>query len=86
MKTKIEKSEKTIGFIGEKFSPHINEEQKKWFYYKTAAKAFGQRIRGLGRQYSPWRSYEEPLQTSCLGNHWFYNAFLGNIGQKLLVL
>ena len=37
--------------------------------YKTAAKTFQQRIRGLGLQYSPWRHYEEPLQPSCLGKN-----------------
>ena len=52
MKTKIEKSEKTICFSREKFSAHINEEQKKWFYYKTAAKTFQQRIRAVKLQYS----------------------------------
>ena len=52
MKTKNEKSEKTIGFIGEKFSAHINEDQKKWFYYKTAAKTFDLRIRAVSFTYS----------------------------------
>ena len=28
------------------------------------------RIRGLGFPYSFWRSYEEPLQTSCLGKNY----------------
>ena len=27
------------------------------------------RIRGPGLQYSPWKSYEEPLQPSCLGKN-----------------
>ena len=52
MKTKIEKSEKTICFSREKFSAHINEEQKKWFYYKPAAKTFGPRIRAVKFTYS----------------------------------
>ena len=52
MNTKIEKSEKNICFSREKLSAHINEEQKKWFYYKTAAKTFGQRIRAVYLQYS----------------------------------
>ena len=32
-----------------------------------------------------WISYEEPLQTSCLGNHWFYVVFAKNV-EKALVL
>ena len=52
MKTKIEKSEKTICFSREKFSAHINEEQKKWFYYKTAAKTIQLRIRAVTCTYS----------------------------------
>ena len=69
MKTKIEKSEKTICFSREKNSESQNEEQKHWFYYKTQAKTIQPRIRGSGLQYSPWRNYEEPLQPSCLGNY-----------------
>ena len=60
MKTKIEKSEKTIGFIGEKFSAYIIEEQKKWFYYKTAAKTFQQRIRAVSFTYSVRWFYSVP--------------------------
>ena len=52
MKTKIQKSEKTICFSRENTSAHQNEEQKTWFYYKTAAKTFGQRILGPGGTYS----------------------------------
>ena len=52
MKTKIEKSEKTICFSREKFSVSQNEEQKNWFYYKTAAKTIQLRIRAVLFQYS----------------------------------
>ena len=44
-----------------------------WFYCKTSPGQPGNRmfppIRGLQSQYSSWRSYEEPLQPSCLGKH-----------------
>ena len=62
MKTKIDKSEKTIGFIGEKFSAHINEEQKKWFYYKTAAKTFQPRIWAVKHQYSSGEVMRNPYR------------------------
>ena len=62
MKTKNEKSEKTICFSREKFSAHINEEQKKWFYYKTAAKTFQPRIRAMLLQYSPREVMRNPYR------------------------
>ena len=52
MKTKTEKSEKTMCFSREKFLSNSFYWTKKWFYYKTAAKTFQQRIRGLVHNHS----------------------------------
>ena len=81
MKTKIQKSEKTMCFSREKKSAQQNEEQKHWFYYKTAAKTFQPRIRGLCYNHSAWISYEEPLQTSCLGKY----RTIKNIKQVVII-
>ena len=52
MKTKIENVDKTVCFSREKTSAQENEEQKTWFFYKTAAKTFTPRIWGPGATYS----------------------------------
>ena len=49
------KVKKPLRFIGNMFNP---------CFHKTK-----QRVRGLGLHHSRWRSYEEPLQTSCLGKN-----------------
>ena len=69
MKTKKQKNEKQHVFFQRKIVRSCMEDLKIWFYYKTAAKTFEPRIWGPGLQYSPWISYEEPLQTSCLGKN-----------------
>ena len=62
MKTKIQKSEKTMCFSREKFSALINEERKKWLYYKTAAKTIQQRIRAVNLQYSSGEVMRNPYR------------------------
>ena len=69
MNNKIEKSEKTICFSREKFLERLKQEGFLDTSGKTRTKTIGPRIWGPGLQYSFWRSYEEPLQPSCLGNN-----------------
>ena len=62
MNTKIEKSEKNICFSTEKCFEYLNHDIKKWFYYKTAAKTFGQRIRAVNLQYSSGEVMRNPYR------------------------
>ena len=50
MKTKKQKSEKTVCFSREKIFEYINEDLKKWLIYKTAAKTFSRLFREGGAQ------------------------------------
>ena len=52
MNTKIEKSEKSMCFSRENIFEYLKRYIKKWFYYKTAAKTIGLRIRAVNFQYS----------------------------------
>ena len=62
MKTKNEKSEKTICFSREKFCEFLKRYLKKWFYYKTAAKTFCLRIRAVNLTYSSGEVMRNPYR------------------------
>ena len=79
MKTKTQKSEKPFVFPEKKIGLMYGRT-KKWFYYKTAARTFGPRIRGLSTQYSPGEIMRNPYSQAVYGKkHWFYNSVRKNI-------
>ena len=49
--------------------------KNQWFYIGFTVKPVPSTDSGREFAILVWRSYEEPLQTSCLGNHWFYDVF-----------
>ena len=71
MKTKIENSEKSIGFIKKKI-PRFHFSRLLFKKLERERCFFScQRNRAVNHKYSSWISYEEPLQTSCLGKNPF---------------
>ena len=59
---------------------------KFWFYWESSMNLL--RATDSGRAFAilVWRCYEEPLQTSCLGNHWFTVFSLTNVKNPLVLL